>query len=332
MTATMTLATSIELVLLGLALLVAGGELLLRGAVGLATLARVTPAVIGLTVVAAGTSVPELAVSLLAAVRGSEAVAVGNVVGSNIFNLTFILGLGALIRPLTISGNTIRLEYPAMALATLLGAAACLDGSIGRADGAAFLALYVAFTAYLVVLVRRRMNATEEGEFRGEVAELTKTTPARGAGWVSLVLVAAGVALLVGGAHSTVTGAIELGRAWGLSERVIGLTIVAGGTGLPEVVTSLVSSVRGRDDVAIGNVIGSNLFNILGTLGIGGLIRPIQVPEAIVRGDNLWMIGLTLLLFPVMLTGRRIGRPEGLGLLAAYGLYLAVLLGRPDAG
>jgi len=332
MTATMTLATSIELVLLGLALLVAGGEMLLRGAVGLATLARVTPAVIGLTVVAAGTSVPELAVSLLAAVRGSEAVAVGNVVGSNIFNLTFILGLGALIRPLAISGDTIRLEYPAMALATLLGAAACLDGSIGRGDGAAFLGLYVAFTAYLVVLVRRRMNATEEGEFRGEVAELSKPTPARGAGWLSLVFVAAGVALLVGGAHSTVTGAIELGRAWGLSERVIGLTIVAGGTGLPEVVTSLVSSVRGRDDVAIGNVIGSNLFNILGTLGIGGLIRPIQVPEAIVRGDNLWMIGLTLLLFPVMLTGRRIGRPEGLGLLAAYGLYLAVLLGRPDAG
>ena len=145
---------------------------------------------------------------------------------------------------------------------------------------------------------------------------------------MSLGLVAAGVGLLVGGAHATVTGAVELGRLWGMSERVIGLTIVAGGTGLPEVVTSLVSSIRGRDDVAIGNVIGSNLFNILGTLGLSGLIHPVQVPREIIASDNLWMLGLTLLLFPVMFTGRRIARWEGVLLLASYGLYLAVLLGR----
>ncbi|WP_165250268.1 calcium/sodium antiporter [Paludisphaera soli] len=319
--------------ILGIVLLVAGGALLLRGAVALATLARVTRAVIGLTVVAAGTSVPELAVSLPAALKGSEAVAVGNIVGSNIFNLTFILGLAALIRPLAIGGNTIRIEYLVLALVTLLCVVVCRDGRIGRLDGVRFLGIYVAFTAFLVTLVRRQMNEQEVREFQVEVDELTRAVPPAGktAGWASVVLVGVGVLLLVGGAHATVTGAIDLGRHWGLSERVIGLTIVAGGTGLPEVVTSLVSSIRGRDDIAIGNVIGSNLFNILGTLGISGLVRPVAVPEGILAGDNYWMLGLTLLLFPVMLTGMRIGRREGASLLAAYGVYLAVLLGRPEA-
>jgi cation:H+ antiporter len=151
----------LALIVLGLLLLVGGGELLLRGAVGLATLARVTPAVIGLTVVAAGTSVPELAVSLIAALRGSEAIAVGNVVGSNIFNVTVILGLAAVIRPLVIAGNTIRLEYPVLALATLLCLAVCDDGRINRLDAALFLSAYVGFTVYLVALVREQMNEAE---------------------------------------------------------------------------------------------------------------------------------------------------------------------------
>ena len=322
------MTTSLGLVLLGLLLLVGGGELLLRGAVTLATLARVTPAVIGLTVVAAGTSVPELAVSLIAALRGNEAVAVGNIVGSNIFNVTFILGLAAVIRPLAIGGNTIRLEYPVLALVTLLYLAVCNDGSIGRLDALLFIAVYIGFTAYLVGLVRKQMNAVEVEGFRIEVKELTQAIPPRASGRMSLVLVAAGVGLLIAGAHATVTGAVELGRLWGMSERVIGLTIVAGGTGLPEVVTSLVSSIRGRDDVAIGNIIGSNLFNILGTLGLSGLIHPVQVPRGIIVSDNLWMLGLTLLLFPVIFTGRRIARWEGILLLASYGLYLAVLLSR----
>src|SRR3954471_4234003 len=150
--------TSLGMVLLGLVLLVSGGELLLRGAVSLATLARVTPAVIGLTCGAAGTSVPELAVSLIAALRGNEAVAIGNVVGSNIFNVTFILGLAAVIRPLAIAGNTIRLEYPVLALVTLLYLVVCNDGSIGRLDALLFILAYVGFTAYLVGLVRKQMN------------------------------------------------------------------------------------------------------------------------------------------------------------------------------
>lgn len=315
------------LVLFGLLLLLGGGELLLRGAVGLATYARVTPAVIGLTIVAAGTSVPELAVSLIAALKGNEAVAMGNIVGSNIFNLSFIVGLAAILRPLTIAGNTIRLEYPVLLFATLLFLFVSSDGRIGRLDSTCFLLTYVAFTAYLVKLVRKQMTSAEVREFREEVAELSHSDEKAGAR-TSLLLTAAGIALLVGGAHATVSGAVDLGRFFGMSEAMIGLTIVAVGTGLPEVVTSLVSSARGRDDVAIGNVIGSNLFNILGILGITGLIRPIAVSPEIVAKDNLWMLGITILLLPIIITGRRIARWEGALLLSVYLIYLAFLIGR----
>jgi cation:H+ antiporter len=319
---------SIGLVLLGLVLLVAGGEVLLRGAVGLATLLRMTPAVIGLTVVAAGTSVPELAVSAIAAWRGSPDISVGNVVGSNIFNIAFILGLAALVRPLAITGNTSKLEYPVMALVTLMFLAVAQDGTINRLDAALFLATYVGFTAYLVSLVRQQMNEQEAGEFRSEVQELAVADSQRPRAWLCLLLTTAGIALLGAGAQATVAGAVDLARILGWSERVIGLTIVAGGTGLPEVVTSLVSSIRGRDDVAIGNVIGSNLFNILGILGISALVAPLPIEPRIIASDCWWMLGVTLLLFPLMFTQRRITRWEGALLLGVYGVYLSLLLAR----
>ena len=324
---------SILLIVLGLGLLVGGGECLLRGAVGLATLARLTPAVIGLTVVAAGTSVPELAVSAVAAFQGKVDITVGNVVGSNIFNIAFILGLTALIRPLVIHGNTIRLEYPMLAVVTLLCVAICDHGAIHRMDAVLFLVIYVLFIAYMVRLVRQQLSAGETKQLEAEAKSLgaksledrPSQTPSL---LLSVALVVAGVLLLTGGAHSTVTGAVEVGRFFGLSERVIGLTIVAAGTGLPEVVTSLVSSIRGRDDVAIGNVIGSNLFNILGILGINGLIAPLPISSGIANGDNWWMLGVTALLFPLMFTGMKINRREGLGLLAVYVVYIAQLLYR----
>jgi cation:H+ antiporter len=317
---------SIGLIVFGIVLLVAGGEILLRGAVGLATLLRVTPAVIGLTVVAAGTSVPELAVSAIAAWQNKVDIAVGNVVGSNIFNITFILGLSALLRPLAITGNTIKLEYPVLALVTLMCVAVCQDGSLNWIDATLFLAVYVGFTAYLVSLVRQQMSEKEVQEFRGEVKELAETAHRPPRVWVSVGFVVGGIVLLAGGAHATVTGAVELARFLGWSERVIGLTIVAAGTGLPEVVTSLVSSFRGRDDVAIGNVIGSNLFNILGILGLSALIVPVPVDPGIIASDNWWMLGVTLLLFPLMFTGLRINRWEGAFLLGVYGTYLTMLL------
>jgi cation:H+ antiporter len=319
---------SIGLMAVGIFLLVVGGETLLRGAVGLAALARLTPAVIGLTVVAAGTSVPELAVSGMAAHQGKADIAVANVVGSNIFNIAVILGLCALTRPLAITGNTIRLEYPVLALVTLLCLVIAQDGQVNRLDATLCLAVYVGFTAYLVSLVRQQVSAVEAQNLKAEVKELT---PAENQPLLApcLLFLAAGVGLLVGGAYATVTGAVGLARLLGWSERVIGLTIVSAGTGLPEVVASLVSSVRGRSDVAIGNVIGSNLFNVLGILGLTALASPLSVPQALIMSDCWWMLGVTLLLFPIMFSGLRVSRWEGVLLLGVYGAYLGFLLSAP---
>jgi cation:H+ antiporter len=322
------LLLSIGLIVFGIVLLLGGGEALLRGSVGLATLLRLTPAIIGLTVVAVGTSVPELAVSGLAAFQGKADIAVANVVGSNIFNIAVILGLCAMIRPLAITGNTIKLEYPVLTLVTLLCLVISQDGEFNRLDAVLCLAMYVAFTAYMVGLVRQQVTAAESRELKAEVQELAPA-PAPTGLWGCLALVVAGIVLLAGGAHATVTGAVEAARLLGWSERVIGLTIVSAGTSLPEVVASLVSSARGRSDVAIGNVIGSNLFNILGILGLSALVAPLPVQPELVASDCWWMLGVTLLLFPIIFTGLRISRWEGGVLFAVYVVYLWLLLAAP---
>lgn len=313
------------LILMGVLLLVLGGETILRGAVGLATLLRLTPAVIGLTVVAAGTSVPELAVSAMASYQGKAEIAVANVIGSNIFNIAVILGLCAVFRPIAIVGNTIKLEYPVLLLVTFLGVVLANDGEISRLDALLLISVYVGFTVYLVRLVRQQVSLQEAEELKVEVAELTPAAE-RPRGWICLVLVAAGVALLGVGANVTVEGAVQLARLLGWSERVIGLTIVSAGTGLPEVVASLISSVRGRSDIAVGNVIGSNLFNILGVLGISSLASPLPVDPQLISTDAWWMLGITILLFPLLLTQRRIGQGEGALLLGVYCLYIGRLL------
>lgn len=321
---------SLGLVAVGLLLLMVGGEALLRGAVGVATLLRLPPAVVGLTVVAAGSSVPELAVSLAAGLRGQPDITVGNVVGSNIFNATVIVGLCALIRPVPLAGNLLRLEYPVLVLATLAGVAAFDHGIVGRVDGVFFLAAYVGFTAYLVRLVREQATPAEERALKAEAADLA-TVAARPPRWGTVgLLLGAGVALLAVGVEVTLRGAVDLGGRLGLSERVIGLTIVAAGTGAPEVVVSVVSAVRGRADVALGNVIGSNLFNLLAILGLSAVVAPLPVAAGVRASDGWWMLGVTLLLFPAMRTGLRVSRWEGAGLLGVYVAYLTVLLTRPD--
>lgn len=309
---------------LGLLLLAGGGEALLRGAVALASLLRLPPAIIGLTVVAAGTSFPELSVSVIAAIREQPDIAVGNVVGSNLFNITFVLGLCALVRPLAITGNSIRLEYPVLAIVTLMILALAQDGEINALDGILCVSIYLLFTTYMVTLVRGRVGPAEAGEFVAEVESLA-ARPRLGS---ALAWVVAGSVALGVGATLTVEGSITLARMAGLSERVIGLTIIAAGTSLPEVVATLVSTVRGRDDVAIGNVIGSNIFNILGILGLSSLFSPLPVHESIVRIDNLWMMGATLVLFPLMFTRLRIDRWEGAILFAGYIAYTSSLLTR----
>lgn len=314
------------LVILGLVLLVIGGETLLRGAVGLATLLRVTPAVIGLTVVAAGTSVPELAVSGIAAVQGSSDIAVANVVGSSIFNITLILGLCALLRPFDIVGNTLRLEYPVLIIATVGCVALVQDFEVSRLEAILLLVCYIGFTTYLVRLVRRQLTDSESASFKDEVDELTpsKNQPTL---WKSGLLVVGGIVLLGLGAKLTVDGASQLARFWGWSERLIGLTIVSIGTSLPEVVASIVSSLRGRSDIAIGNVIGSNLFNILVILGVTGAIAPLPVQQTIVSNDCWWMLATTAVLLPIMLIGKRIYRWDGLILIGLFSVYMWTLFG-----
>jgi cation:H+ antiporter len=315
---------SILLILVGFLLLAGGGELLVRGASSLGLLARLTPAVVGLTVVAMGTSMPELVVSVNAALRGSPALAVGNVVGSNIFNVAAILGIAALIAPLRIQGNSLRLEWPVMFLAAFQLHLLARDGLVDRLEGGFLFVALITFVAY-VVYVARRSAAVPVGE---EYAETMSVLGGEGVrAWtLSSLAVLAGMGLLMAGASFLVEGAVDLARAAGVSETVIGLTVVAAGTSLPELAASAVASWRGRDDMAVANVIGSSIFNVLGILGVTALIHPLPVPPEIIARDNWWMLGLSLLLWPLMRRGMRVTRLEGGILLSVFFVYLGVLL------
>lgn len=318
------MTASITYIIIGLALLAGGGEVLLRGAVALAQRLRLTPAIIGLTVVAAGTSVPELAVSMISGIQGKADIAVGNVIGSNIMNVTMILGLAALLTPLIVTGNMIKLEYPVMVLVSYLFLILSDDGLINRLDGSFLIVTYVCFMVYLVGIVREKMREGESALMKEEVSELSSAV-SPGMGMV-IILIVAGVGLLGVGAELTVRGAVEIGRYFGMTERVIGLTIVACGTSLPEVVTSLVAGARGRGDVAIANIIGSNLFNILAILGLSAIVTPLVVSPQSRTTDAYWMIGTALVLFPLMKSHMRINRLEGGILLAIFTSYLFILL------
>ncbi len=298
----------------GLALLLVGGELLVRGATALALRFRVSPSVIGLTVVAAGTSMPELVVSIGAAVQGLPDVAIGNVVGSNIYNILLILGLAALVRPLTTTWTTIRLEWPVMALAAWTMHLLSRDGMLDRLEGAYLLAGLIAFVAWMVRLARKEVPDAER-ESLESVADsrggATVESWARSVGGVTI-----GVALLGLGAHLLVSGASSLAADLGVSQRVIGLTVVAIGTSLPELITSVLAAWRGNSAIAVGNVVGSNIFNVLGILGATALVHPIPVNLRTIELDNWVMLGVTLMLLPLMRTGFKINRWEG-GLLLA---------------
>lgn len=313
------------LIFIGLALLVLGGESLLRGAVAIARYFSMPPALVGLTVVAAATSIPELAVSVMAAIRGSSDIAVGNVVGSNIANITLILGLGAVIAPLAISGNMIKLEYPILAIVTFQCLVLANDGVLGRLDGSLMLVIYLLFTVYSVSLVRAKITASEVEALTEEAQELTAPEPR-----LNLVIgyTLAGIALLAIGAQLTVTGAIDIAKLLGMSDRVVGLTIVAVGTSLPEITATILSTIRGRSDLAVGNAIGSNLFNILVILGFTAILKPIGVSPEIIASDNWWMLGTSLLLFPLMFTSLKISRFEGVVLVLTYLAYVSLLVFR----
>jgi cation:H+ antiporter len=308
----------------GIALLTGGGELLVRGAVSLAQRLRVSTAIIGLTIVAIGASMPEMSVSLLAAAGGQPDIAVGNVDGSNIFNVAAILGLAAAIRPLTVHMSAVRLEWPFMFVTMAVALLLARDGAVDRLEGAFLLVSFTVFTAFMVRIARREVSAKDVDEIRAAVAGFAPTAV------VSPTLrdvasVVAGVALLAGGARALIAGGTTLADIVGISERVVGLTVAAVGTSLPELAASLIAARRGQADIALANVLGSNIFNVLGVLGTVSVITPQAVHRSIITSDLWWMVGTSLLLFPLMLSGRRVGRGEGIVLLAVYGVYLSTL-------
>lgn len=311
---------TVGLLLGGLVLLVVGGELLVRGASGLALLGRVPPAVVGLTIVAAGTSAPELVVSLSSAWKGSADLSVGNVVGSNIYNVALILGLAAAVRPLAVRSEAVRREWPVMTLASFALLGLAWDGGVGRIEGAALLLSVVAFTVWQVRLARKVVSE-EERERLGEVPQAEGDSWGRAGG-----AAAGGLLLLLAGAEMFVRGAVDVAAMAGLSERVIGLTVVSIGTSLPELFASLMASIRGQTDIALANVIGSNIFNILFILGSTSLILPLTVDPALVKRDMPVMVGFALLLLPFMVTGKRLARSEGVTLMALGAGYTAWLL------
>ena len=314
------------LIVLGLALLVAGGESLVRGASGVALLARVTPAVVGLTIVAAGTSMPEMVVSVQSAIEESPGLAIGNVVGSNLFNLGLILGLTALVVPLRILGNSVKLEWPVMMLASFQLLLLVRDGQLDRLEGAFFVTGVIAFVSYAVWIARRNTGPEETQELDESLTTASFGRTGGAAVALNVLAILVGVGLLAGGSTALVHGAVGIASALGVSETIIGLTIVSAGTSAPELATSLVAARRGRDDVAVANVIGSNIFNILGIAGVTALIHPLPVPTEIVTRDVWWMLAITAVLLPMMAPRLRVSRVSGAILLAAYLAYAGLLV------
>ena len=308
----------------GLIALVAGAEAMVRGASKLALTLGISPLVVGLTIVAFGTSAPELAVAVGASFEGRTDIAMGNVVGSNIFNVLFVLGLSALISPLVVHAQIIRQEVPIMIGASLLLLAFSLDGRIGHSDAAMLAALLIAYTVFLIVQSRRASQATQD------TYDAEHQPPG---GWdrhwaVQLLLVGAGLGLLVLGADWLVSAATAFARELGVSDVVIGLTIVAMGTSMPEVATSVMASLRGERDIAVGNVVGSSTFNLLGCIGAAGLAAPDGLPVAssLLNFDIWVMVATALACLPVFLSGREIARWEGGVFLAYYAAYTGYLI------
>lgn len=308
----------------GIALLVFGADRLVRGAVTLATAAKISAAVIGLTIVSMGTSLPELTVSIAASARGAADLSLGNVIGSNIFNIGAVLGISALIFPMRVHGSAVKLEWPFMFLASFQVLLLARDGTLDRLEGGYFALGLALFTAYAVMVGREAVRGEEAADFAEEVSRRSPGAAMRTIGG-AFALIALGIVMLVVGGELLVRGAVSLARSLGMTERLIGLTIVAAGTGAPEAATSIVAARRGQSEMALGNVIGSNIFNLLGILGVTALIRPLPVPPAMLGNDLWWMLGLTLALFPMMRSRAVVSRLEGGILVLAYGTYLTLL-------
>jgi len=310
---------------IGLVLLIVGAEVLVRGASRLALTFGISPLVIGLTVVAFGTSAPELAVSIHSALQGEADIALGNVIGSNIANILLILGIAALVAPLLVASQLVRFDVPLMILISLLLYGLGMDGQLGRVDGALLFIGVVTYTVWLVWQSRRE-NKAVQAEFAEEYA--TPVAEGRHTLLINLGMMAAGLSMLVLGAQWLVESATTLARWWGVSDLIIGLTVVAVGTSLPEIATSIIAVYRGERDIAVGNAVGSNLFNILSVLGVTSLVAAdgIAVPAAALAFDLPIMIAVAVACLPIFYTGNLIARWEGGLFVAYYGAYLLYIL------
>lgn len=317
---------SVLLLLGGFIVLTAGGHYLVEGSVRIALLARISSAVVGLTIVAMGTSMPELAVSLGAAARGATDISYSNVVGSNIFNIAAILALTAVIKAVPVERQTVRLEYPFMVVASWIMLLLSRDGVMDRLEGAFFLFSLVSFLAYAVRLARKDVSDKEAAEIAKQVDHMVGDKAAARAWGRNIALIAVGIGGLVIGSELMVRGAVTIARDFGITERVIGLTIIAMGTSLPELATSLVAATKNESAIALGNVIGSNIFNVLAILGTTSVLIPVPVNPIAISVDNWVMFGFTVALFPMMLLGKRITRRDGIFLLAGLGAYMTYLL------
>ncbi len=301
--------------LAGLALLLVGGESLVRGAAGFAARMGVSPLLIGLTVVGFGTSTPELVTSLEAAFAGSPGIAIGNVVGSNTANVLLILGITALLAPIPVERRAFLGDGTVVALAALACLGVVLVGSLERASGVVLVALLIAYIVYAARRERVEVSAGTDDV----VIPTGMGTPA------ALAFALGGLALTILGARLLVGGAIELAALAGVSDTLIGLTVVAVGTSLPELATSLMAAIRRQPEIAFGNIVGSNIYNVLGILGVTAIVHPIPVPPVIAAFDIWVMLAATAALAAAAVTGWRITRREGAAMLVAYAVYIAVL-------
>jgi cation:H+ antiporter len=306
----------------GLVLLFLGGESLIRGAVGLARKLDVSPLFTGLVVVGFGTSAPEFVVCLEAALRGQYDITIGNIVGSNIANLMLILGVAALIQPILSRASILRRDGLAMLLASVMLVGLAFLGEVSRSLGVMLLILLFGFIAVCWISERRQSNGADS-EIEEEIEDVGKLP---GPLWLAAFAVVVGIAALVAGSNMLIEGATGIARAYGISQAVIGVTLVAIGTSLPELAAVIVAAIRNHADVALGNVLGSNVFNVFGMLGLTALIEPLAINRAFLDLDMWVMLGVSALLLVFLTTGNRLNRGESLVLLAGYTAYVVFLL------
>jgi cation:H+ antiporter len=296
--------------ILGLVILLFGGKFLVDGASSLALRFGMSRGLIGLTVVAFGTSAPELLVSVSAALKGSSDLAIGNVIGSNISNITLILGISAIVFPIAIHPAVLKLDYLVMVVSSILFYLVALDGEISRLEGSIFFLLLIGVNAYFIKKVKVDVDDTDSDGLRPQPL------------WRGIFLFFVGVIGLYVGSELLVNNAVKISQTYGISERIVGVTIVAIGTSLPELVTSVIAAFEKKTDLAIGNILGSNIFNILSIIGLTSMILPISVSDAFIGNDFIWMLALSLLLFPILRSRLGIAKWEGALLLSVYGLYV----------